>query len=239
LLTSRTSIRSEDHAYAIAIDENYLYILSVAVGACIIDVLDRGNLNYVDGKNFHGSEFHDLTDITVDDEYLYATGETSEGPTLYRCLAYNIGDASYVDASYSGEFGDDVDHVVLSEAAVAVACIPPMYDTEFVNEAQGGSAVVRMAFAKPAPARKTRHPARHVAYLALQAIYRMVGAVVNIAKPRVMLTMVVSVSGHSYFAPHPVGALLLTAVARSLGSWQKASARISLSAEASRVDDST
>ena len=204
----------------VAIDDDFVYVLCSRGGDAYVEVYSRGNLNYLVTKHLSyaevGGGVDDPTDITVDDSYVYSTGTVGSDPVLVKALAYNVGDASYVDASYSGEFGDYVAHVVLDEAAVAVACIPPMYDTEFVNEAQGGSAEVRMAFPKPAPERKTRHPARSAAYLSLRLVARMVGAIVNIAKPRTTLSMWVESTGHKYFTGSAVGQLVMSVMARAI-----------------------
>jgi len=207
---------------ALTLDNEIVYVLLQTMPGTIAIVwaLSRGVLNVLDATQMTYAEVggHVLSplDLTVDDVYLYVIGTASGDPVLVKALAFNVGDASYVDASYSGEFGDYVDHVVLDEAAVAVACIPPMYDTEFVNEAQGGSAEVRMAFPKPAPERKTRHPARSAAYLSLRLVARMVGAIVNIAKPRTTLSMWVESTGHKYFTGSAVGQLVMSVMARAI-----------------------
>jgi hypothetical protein len=211
---------TDPDVYKIAVDDNYLYALRELSNTVVVEVYSRGNLNYIAYKGMVYSETGVVsapTDFTVDDGYLYITGTAHGKYAVVKILAFNVGDASYVDASYSGSFGDYVTHVEdVDDHGVAVACIPPMYDTEFVNEAQGGSAEVRMAFPKPAPERKTRHPARSAAYLSLRLVARMVGAIVNIAKPRTTLSMWVESTGHKYFTGSAVGQLVMSVMARAI-----------------------
>ena len=230
LLLQKAVTSEEEEGIAVALDADVVYVMATALGHCIIDVYDRSNLNWLVSKNFHGAMFTNLVDLTVDDGYFYAAGTYNSAPAVLKAVAYEN------PPTY---FGDDEVDVVLSEAPVAIACIPPMYYTEFINEGQGGEAVVRMQFPQPWSERKTRLPVNPVARLALRVQATFLGAIVPLLKPVVTLALRVSASGYLFRPMAPVARLAMRVLAEAEYTIQKTEVTLAFRVSAERVDDST
>jgi len=238
----KSEVLGEEYAPSdIALDDNIIYTLwsvqGVGDDVSVLNARDRTNLNllgavemdYVGGG---GATLESAIDFCVDDGYVYVIGtnDTDVDNTLVKAEAY--------DPDAPGDFGTYADEIVLSEAAVAIACIPPMYYTEFINEGQGGEAVVRMQFPQPWSDRKTRLPVNPVARLALRVQATLLGAIVPLLKPVVTLALRVSASGYLFRPMAPVARLALRVLAEAEFATQQAEATLAMRVSAERVDDS-